>query len=199
MLPVAVTTVSAIVKATPVTAGIISTDTLVVGQQMTVYVVLESGKDVQDVSFELITTAGWTFVGGKTNWAGPLTKGQPVEFKANFIPTVSDPEPLKGRLSVTGWPDSEWKMDMSRLGGKTPEINFQETPLGIIPEEAPVLRPEWENQLPSPEPARPTEPRIPGQTQSKQGTSGLTKSTDRPVDADAHSSDFSFEVMRILL
>jgi subtilase family serine protease len=173
MLAISVTPASAN-GAPPVNVTIVSFDTLEAGQQMTVYIVLESLRGIQDVSFELITTEGWTFAGGQSDWTGKVTAGQPVQFKAYFIPSVSDPQPLIGRTSVPGQAVTEWKMDMSRLGGKTPEKSYQhdrpqDLKGGSLPSE-PVLRPEWEKRLPVPEPMKPVEPSFPEDLKTPQSS-----------------------------
>ncbi|HBG04588.1 MAG: hypothetical protein A2075_21295 [Geobacteraceae bacterium GWC2_58_44] len=95
----------------PIAVTIATTDKIVVGQQMTVQVVLQAG-DLQDVSFKLIIPEGWLFVGGHASWSGSLQAGQPVKFEAIVIPSMQDPEDIRGTLKVPGWNQTEWRMQM---------------------------------------------------------------------------------------
>jgi hypothetical protein len=133
---------------------------------MKVYVGLESFRDISNAQFELtISHKDWTLVKGQTAWEGPLTRGQPVEFTIDVIPLVSQPEPIRGRMSLPGWADTNWRMNMNRLGGRTPEIiRADEMPLEVpVTPGKDILRPEWEEQLPLPAPMEPSKPRIPHQ------------------------------------
>lgn len=97
----------------PVQVKIGSTDELIVGKQMTVRVSMV-GADLADVRLEMILPPeGWQFVGGQVTWTGTLQAGQPVEFEYYVIPTVDNSEPIRHRLSVPGWGDTDWFMDMN--------------------------------------------------------------------------------------
>lgn len=156
----------------PVSATFATADNIVIGKQMTIYIALEAFEDMQNVDFQVIMpNQGWQLVGGQTGWTGALTAGKPVQFEMYVIPTVQAPEPIRGRVSVPGWADTEWAMDMSRVGGKTPEKSTEadiapQQPLNSTPPQVPQPRPQWEQNLPKPGSNPPVEPKIPGQGQA---------------------------------
>src|SRR5262245_13559025 len=97
----------------PVSVDITSMAEVFAGQETTVLVVIR-GADFPHARFDLLLpAAGWTLVGGDTSWEGSLIAGEAVSFSARVIPELSNPEPLHGWLSLDGWPDTEWLMDMN--------------------------------------------------------------------------------------
>lgn len=114
----------------PARVIISSADKLVVGQQMTINIVLEALENLSGVRFNLvIPDQGWQFIGGQASWAGSLKAGVPVQLDVYMIPLVQNPEPIKGRLSVAGWGDTEWIYE----GETKHRSRFPEHPEQYIP------------------------------------------------------------------
>lgn len=96
----------------PVMVKIISEESIRVGKQMTFHVLLQ-GNDFPEASIQIIIPKhDWQLVGGETIWAGSIKAGIPVQFVFDVIPTVENPQPIRGLLSLKGWPDTEWGMNI---------------------------------------------------------------------------------------
>lgn len=161
-LPLLLLLVSIDISATvrpPINVTIASGSVLQLGEQTTIYIVLEPLGDISEASFQLFIPDDWTFIGGQTEWAGRLNRGEPVQFEAYVVPTVVNPQPIRGLVTVPERGIVEGILDVSQLGASTGKTGIKRQ---LAPQdrsrERPLLRPKWEEALPAPTPEKPRMP-----------------------------------------
>ncbi|MBI4910612.1 MAG: hypothetical protein HY820_43770 [Acidobacteria bacterium] len=141
----------------PVAITIAVEEEVRVGKEMTVHVVLEPLRDLSQGYFQIThAEPDWKLLAGRTTWIGDLKAGALIKLRLTYMPLVENPEPIRGKLEVLGWPAVEGKM-----------APRQETPGTAKPDESgstPGKRPlpEWEAAWPVPSPEAAMETRRPG-------------------------------------
>ena len=162
----------------PVVASISSGNELRPGTAMTVYVVVEALRDTESTSFQLLVPREhWRLDGEPLHWSGPMRAGQVIQRTVSVTPISDRVEPLRVIVEDPLAGASTFVMDITRLGGRFPELTSAAQVISTSPVPPPLLRPGWERSLPLPTPEPPRQPRVPGQT-AKLSNSVLTAGTE---------------------
>lgn len=156
----------------PVRMSMASADALRPGEPITVYAIVQAGESLQHVSYEVQSAPGWQILDGQTRWAGPMEKGQTMEFRFRAVPLSTEPGELPAVVNMLGQTPVRASLDPERLGGKFPErvrdaswdgaqTKGSRYAVQTMPEEP--VEVDFEPGVPLPAPLPATQPRVPGQ------------------------------------
>jgi hypothetical protein len=148
----------------PVLLSMGSPDALSVGQPVTVFVVIQAAADLSHANFDLLPSNDWQILDGASFWTGSLSKDRLTEFQFRAVPLRDDPQALRGRVRIGGFPARFADLDPARMGGRFPEK--MRAPDGKDDRNAAAKDEEAETAYDpanlEAEPAAATEPRVPG-------------------------------------
>lgn len=156
----------------PVSLSLDSADPLRPGEPITVHAYVLAGESLPHVTYEVQSAPGWQLLDGQTRWAGPVEKGQTLEFRFRAVPLSTEPGVLPAALTVLGRPSFGSSLDPERLGGRFPERardaswDNPQTKGSRSASDATIEQPVEVNFEPGvalPEPLPATLPRLPGQ------------------------------------